>query len=87
MGRRCDLGLIGPAYRSIQRDPCPSANLSGAILIRANLSNAKDLTQTQLDAACGADAKLPPGLTLKPCPDDWERRPPPRAPRPPSWLR
>jgi Pentapeptide repeats (8 copies) len=40
------------------------ANLSGsdAILYVAGL------TQEQLDQACGTDAKLPPGLTLKPCP-------------------
>jgi uncharacterized protein YjbI with pentapeptide repeats len=41
-----------------------NANLSGA-----NLSSAKNLTQTQLDKACGnANTKLPEGLTLiKPC--------------------
>jgi uncharacterized protein YjbI with pentapeptide repeats len=39
------------------------ANLSGA-----DLSDAKNLTQTQLDKACGkAETKLPEGLTLKPC--------------------
>ena len=39
------------------------ANLSGA-----NLSDAKNLTQEQLDKACGnADTKLPEGLTLKAC--------------------
>jgi hypothetical protein len=48
-------------------------NLSGADLYRPNLSGAnllgaKNLTQTQLDKACGnADTKLPEGLTLKPC--------------------
>jgi uncharacterized protein YjbI with pentapeptide repeats len=46
------------------------ANLSGANanLSGANLSGAKNLTQTQLDNACGnAETKLPEGLTLKPC--------------------
>jgi hypothetical protein len=49
------------------------ADLSGADLIWANLSGA-DLSgatldgQQQLDRACGVDAKLPPRLTLKPCP-------------------
>jgi uncharacterized protein YjbI with pentapeptide repeats len=50
------------------------ANLTGgAKLTRANLFGA-DLTgahldgQKQLDEACGSDAKLPTGLTLKPCP-------------------
>jgi len=26
------------------------------------------LAQEQLDQACGTEAKVPPGLTLKPCP-------------------
>ena len=43
------------------------ANLSGVDLTEANLTDAKYLTQTQLDRACGTDAKLPPGLTLQPC--------------------
>jgi uncharacterized protein YjbI with pentapeptide repeats len=38
------------------------ANLSGA-----NLTAVKNLTQGQLDKACGTDTKLPNGLTLKPC--------------------
>jgi uncharacterized protein YjbI with pentapeptide repeats len=44
-----------------------SASLSGANLSGANLSGARNLTQTQLVEACGTDAKLDPGLTLKPC--------------------
>jgi hypothetical protein len=45
------------------------ADLSGTILIRVDLSDAKNLTQAQLDqAACGTDAILPPGLALQPCP-------------------
>ena len=44
------------------------ANLAGAILTGADLRFASWLTQAQLEAACGADAKLPAGLTLKPCP-------------------
>ena len=52
------------------------ANLSNAILYGANLkganlSGAKNLTQTQLDEACGtSNTKLPEGLTLKPCSTD-----------------
>jgi Pentapeptide repeats (8 copies) len=55
----------------------PNAFLNGAILIGANLYGANlagaNLTgalivQSQLDEACGSDAKLPPGLTLEPCP-------------------
>jgi uncharacterized protein YjbI with pentapeptide repeats len=45
-----------------------SVTLSGADLSSANLSNVKNLTQTQLDKACGdANTKLPKELTLKPC--------------------
>jgi uncharacterized protein YjbI with pentapeptide repeats len=44
-------------------------NLNGADLRGANLSGAKNLTQMQLDQACGdAHTKLPEGLTIKPCP-------------------
>jgi uncharacterized protein YjbI with pentapeptide repeats len=46
------------------------ALLCGAKLSRANLTTAKNLAQDQLDYACGTDAKLPQGLTLKPCPPD-----------------
>ena len=49
-----------------------SAHLNGASLWGAHLNgahlNGADITQGQLDAACGADATLPAGLTLKPCP-------------------
>jgi uncharacterized protein YjbI with pentapeptide repeats len=44
----------------------PSANLSGAHLIEADLSGATIL-QPVLDEACGEKTKLPRGLTLKPC--------------------
>jgi uncharacterized protein YjbI with pentapeptide repeats len=46
------------------------ASLAGANLTNANLTNADlDLDdQKQLDEACGSDAVLPRGLTLKPCP-------------------
>jgi Pentapeptide repeats (8 copies) len=47
------------------------ANLSGVDLSGANLSGAINLTQTQLDAACGnSKTKLPEGLTIKPCSTD-----------------
>jgi uncharacterized protein YjbI with pentapeptide repeats len=45
-----------------------AANLSGANLSGANLEGAELDGQQQLDGACASDAKLPPGLTLKPCP-------------------
>ena len=54
IGRRAD----GPGVVNLFRANLSGADLSGAILDG----------QTQLDQACGTDAKLPPGLTLKPCP-------------------
>jgi hypothetical protein len=43
--------------------------LTGADLSDADLTNAKNLTQEQLDKACGKPKSLPPGLALdKPCP-------------------
>jgi hypothetical protein len=45
------------------------ADLMGADLRRANLSGARNLTQEQLDQACGsADTELPKGLDLPLCP-------------------
>jgi hypothetical protein len=53
------------------------ANLSGANLSGAHnyefspgkgISPPAKISQAQLDEACGVDAELPPGLTLKPCP-------------------
>ena len=44
------------------------ANIPGANLSGANLSGAKNLTQTQLDKACGNEkTKLPKGLTFRSC--------------------
>ena len=46
------------------------ANLHDADLSGANLSEATDVTQAQLDQACGKPKALPPGMALdKPCPD------------------
>jgi uncharacterized protein YjbI with pentapeptide repeats len=43
-----------------------NADLTGAYLSRANLSRARNLTQAQLNAACGdTNTKLPEGLTIK----------------------
>jgi hypothetical protein len=51
------------------------AHLNGADLSGADLTGARNLSQTQLDQACGTSAKLDPPLTLKkPCP-------PPAQPR------
>ena len=47
------------------------ADLSDANLSGANLSGAENLTQAQLDKACGnAGTKLPEGITLKSCSPD-----------------
>jgi hypothetical protein len=43
------------------------ANLRGANLGGADLTGVNELTEGQLDQACGTDAKIPSGLTLKPC--------------------
>jgi uncharacterized protein YjbI with pentapeptide repeats len=44
------------------------ASLKGANLTHTNLAGAILTGQKQLDEACGLDAALPTGLTLKPCP-------------------
>jgi uncharacterized protein YjbI with pentapeptide repeats len=56
------------------------AKLSGAKLNGVDLSLSR-LTQAQLDEACGTDAKLPEGRTLRPCPPEPPVAPPlnPRA--------
>jgi uncharacterized protein YjbI with pentapeptide repeats len=44
------------------------ANLAGSILSGANLEGARNLTQRQLDQACGdAETTLPPGLRAPVC--------------------
>jgi hypothetical protein len=43
------------------------ANLSEAFLSAANLSEANNLTQAQLDSACGDETKLRRGLKIKSC--------------------
>jgi uncharacterized protein YjbI with pentapeptide repeats len=49
------------------------ANLSGANLGGVDLRDARGLSQTQLDSACGSEeTKLAVGLTLKPCPCPWK---------------
>lgn len=63
------------------------ADLRGAELRGADLTGAKNLTQAQLDEACGEDfswsfnnrifrLQLPKGLTLKPCPEKKPVAPP-----------
>ena len=50
------------------------ANLTDANLVGADLSGALNLTQGQLDLACGMPKALPPGLIVKPCSPDWFER-------------
>jgi len=52
----------------LQRANLNNAELQEANLRWANLSDCKNLTQEQLNSACGNDqTKLPPGLTIKKC--------------------
>jgi uncharacterized protein YjbI with pentapeptide repeats len=53
--------------REREGEALTSADLTDANLSRAILTDAQ-IDQKHLDEACGSDAVLPPGLTLKPCP-------------------
>jgi len=81
--RSVDLSSVDLRYANLGGADLRGAYLSSALLGDADLSdadldNVRALTQTQLDQACGTNAKnLPPGLTLKPCP-------PPPAPATPA---
>ncbi|MCK1457101.1 pentapeptide repeat-containing protein [Bradyrhizobium sp. 2] len=58
--------FLGPDLTAAFPGAAPSGgpvNLS-----RADLTAVKNLTQGQLDKACGTNTMLPNGLTLKPCP-------------------
>jgi Pentapeptide repeats (8 copies) len=55
-------------YGDLHRANLREANLHGANLSYADLLGAKNLTQDQLDKACGENTKLDPPLTIKPCP-------------------
>jgi hypothetical protein len=80
---RVDLANANLSRANLSRANLSRANLNGADLIGANLSDAylndanvnganligaKGISQSQLDQACGVDVRLPPGLTVKPCP-------------------
>jgi uncharacterized protein YjbI with pentapeptide repeats len=47
--------------------PDQKTDFGFANLFGAYLSDARDATQAQLDIACGTNANLPKGLSLKPC--------------------
>ncbi len=60
-----DAVLVGGWFA---RSRFANAKLSNANLSGADFSTALDLTQNQLNTACGdAATKLPPGLTVVPC--------------------
>jgi hypothetical protein len=78
-----DLSDAGLSGADLSGADLSDANLSGANFrggqirdiktnrFRAELSDVMNLTQMQLDKACGdADTKLPEGLTVKPCSTD-----------------
>ncbi len=75
-GRRANLTEANPQGADLL-----GANLQGAYMRRANLQRAnlqgaylrlaEELTQKQVDSACGdAETKLPPGMFIKPCPEE-----------------
>ena len=69
--RNANLNYSNLSNASLMLVNLTSAWLIGANLSAANLSKAKNLTQTQLDEACGnANTKLPEGLTIKRCSTD-----------------
>ncbi len=79
-GERADLheANLEKAYlnrANLQKANLRGANLQRADLLRANLQGADlreavELTQEQLDLACGdAETKLSPGMFIKPCPE------------------
>jgi Pentapeptide repeats (8 copies) len=66
--RDADLFKANLSEANLSGADLTGANLSDADLTRANLTDAYLDGQKQLDAACGSEAILPTGLTLKPCP-------------------
>lgn len=68
-GARLDLAnLEGAKFRGLFGF-VPVTNFAGA-----DLTGARGLTQQQLDEACGdGETKLPPGLTIEPCPDETKK--------------
>jgi uncharacterized protein YjbI with pentapeptide repeats len=59
------------SHAKLQGAQLSHAKLQGAQLKHANFQDAKGLVQKQLDGACGdEETKLPPGLSVKLCPDN-----------------
>jgi uncharacterized protein YjbI with pentapeptide repeats len=66
--RGAGLSMMDPVSKSLSEGSL--TNLTGASLAHADLSGS-NVSQTQLDETCllaGSEVKLPPGLSLKPCP-------------------
>jgi uncharacterized protein YjbI with pentapeptide repeats len=80
LGRLNDANLSGADLRNVnlRGAQLQKVNLSGANLSNADLADSFELTQEQLDKACGQPRSLPPGLTLKPCHEDWISRKAPK---------
>jgi Pentapeptide repeats (8 copies) len=57
---------------TLARTNLDNADLSGADLSKADLDSARNLTQKQLDKACGESVEGLDKLTIKPCPKDQE---------------
>ncbi len=68
---KADLSIADLQGANLQGANLFLAKLQGADLSGANLQGAIELTQEQLDSACGdAETKLPPGMFIKPCPEE-----------------
>jgi hypothetical protein len=65
-----DLGAANLTNANLSWADLRDAHLNQANLSGANLSGPY-LGQKELDQACGTEVKLPPGLTVKPCPRNW----------------
>jgi hypothetical protein len=64
---RADLTAANLTGADLTGADLTAADLFSADLTAARLSKAKNLTQDKLDQACGSEATLPEGLTLKLC--------------------
>jgi hypothetical protein len=68
--RKADLRKADLRQADLRRAELGDAELGNTNLSDTNLGGVNNLTQAQLDQACGKPKALPPGLTLdKPCPE------------------
>jgi len=66
--RGANLGGANLAGADLSDAKLSGANVTEAVLTGANPNDAYNIFQGQLDQACGKNANLPKGMTLKPCP-------------------